>query len=317
MARSVLPLAIALAVLLTSGCRREEREAEAPAAGEDSLGVLVTLAAQLPMVRAIGGERVDVTALVPPGQSPHLYEPTPSMLRAAGRAELYLTVGSGVEFERTHLATLQQQNPDLVVVACAEGIPLRPMAQHAPEEPGDHGEHRDHGGHHDHGGTTDPHVWLVPAHLRTMADAALAALIAADPGGEADYRAGHERHVRELDALDAELRDQLAPHAGRAFLVYHPSWGYFADAYGLRQIAVEEGGRQPGPAGIAAVAQQARAQDIRVVFASPQFDTTAAETVAREIDGRVVQADPLAEDVAATLRTLASALVEAFEGGDG
>jgi len=269
------------------------------------------------MVRAIGGERVLVTAMVPAGQSPHLFEPVPSTLRAAAAADVYFTVGSGVEFERSHLETIRQQNQDLTVVTCAEGIPLLSIAAHDHQdghETHEHGDHEDHGA--DQGGTTDPHVWLAPVNLTAMADHVLAGLIAADPAGETSYRSAYETYAVRLAKLEGELRGKLAPHAGRAFLVYHPSWGYFADAYGLEQIAVEEGGRQPGPAGIAALITQARQRSIGVVFASPQFDTTAAETIARELDGRVVLADPLAEDVEGMLRTLTAALVEAFEAPD-
>jgi zinc transport system substrate-binding protein len=309
MGRCAIPILLCALCLL--GCGRGDDTS----AGPERLEVLVTLGTQLEMVRAIGGERVQVTAMVPAGQSPHLYEPVPSTLRAAAAADVYFTVGSGVEFERSHLETIGQQNKDLTVVACAEGIPLRSIAEHEHGGHGDHGDHGDHGA--GQGGTTDPHVWLAPANLTTMADHVLAGLIAADPAGEASYRSAHETYVLRLADLDGELRGQLTPYAGRPFLVYHPSWGYFADAYGLEQVAVEEGGRQPGPAGIAALIAQARRRSIGVVFASPQFDTTAAETIANEIDGRVVLADPLAEDVEGTLRTLTTALVQAFEAPDG
>lgn len=301
MGRSAIPILVCALCVLGCGGR------DATPAGPERLGVLVTLGTQLEMVRAIGGERVQVTAMVPAGQNPHLFEPVPSTLRAAATADVYFTVGSGVEFELSHLETVCQQNKELTVVACAEGIPLRSIAEHH------HGAGEHDAGEH---GTTDPHVWLAPANLTTMADRVLAGLIAADPAGEASYRGAYEAYVIHLAELDAELRGQLAPHAGRAFLVYHPSWGYFAGAYGLEQIAVEEGGQQPGPAGIAALITQARQRSMRVVFASPQFDTTAAETIAREIDGRVVHADPLAEDVQGTLRSLTAALVAAFEESD-
>jgi len=295
------------ALLLLSACRGAQ-DADEPAVLP--LGVLVTVAPQAEMVRAIGGERVSVTELVPAGQSPHLYEPVPSVLRAAAEATLYFTVGSGIEFERSHLETIRQQNAGLTVLPCAEGVALRGLAE---PHHHDHGDHDGHDGHAEQGrGSLDPHIWLSPANLRAMAAHVRDGLVAADPDGEATYTAGHLEYVGRIEELDGELKAMLEPHAGRAFLVYHPSWGYFADAYGLRQIAVEEGGRKPGPAGIAAVIDQAREHGIQVVFVAPQFDRTAAETVAAEIGGRVVVADPLAADVPSTLRALGGELAAGY-----
>jgi zinc transport system substrate-binding protein len=114
----------------------------------------------------------------------------------------------------------------------------------------------------------------------------------------------------ELQRLDAELEAMLADLRGRRFLVFHPAWGYFADAYGLRQIPIESRGRAPGAAGLTAVIELAQEQEIDVILVQEQFSRSEAEAVARAIDGRVITANPLAADYQASLRRVARVLVE-------
>lgn len=95
-------------------------------------------------------------------------------------------------------------------------------------------------------------------------------------------------------------------------MVFHPAWGYFARAYGLQQIAVEVEGKEPGPQTLARIIDAARREKVRVVFVQKQFSKTAAAAVAREIGGRVVDIDPLAEDFMGNTRTVAGALADAM-----
>ena len=300
---------ILIGILAATGCGRTE-----PRVDGDELWVLVTLPPQADMVNGIAGDRVHVTTLVPEGQSPHIFEPVPSQMRAAAQARAWFTVGSGVEYEVVHGATVRQQNPSLNVVDTHAGIPLRPWSADESEtadgsdqsEIADVSDQSEHS-HHEH--TTDPHVWLTPANARIMADNILVALVELDPAGEADYRDGHAELIAALDLLHDDLQKRLSACAGATLLVYHPSWGYFADAYDLEQLAIEEEGRKPGIVGVAAVVELARQQNIEVVFASPQSDASSAEVVATEIGGRVVRVDPLAADYRTSMRTVAEALM--------
>jgi zinc transport system substrate-binding protein len=88
-------------------------------------------------------------------------------------------------------------------------------------------------------------------------------------------------------------------------MVFHPAWGYFAHTYGLQQVPVEIEGKNPKPAQIKELIEHARKNDIKAIFVQPQFSGRNAELIAREIDGQVVSADPLAEDWANNLRKVA------------
>ncbi len=249
-------------------------------------------------VEQVGGDRVRVHTMVLPGQSPATYDPTPKQVAALGSAALYVRVG--VAFEDAWMARIRAANPDMPVLDVREGLRLRPQQYH---------EH----GHAD-GQTSDamdPHVWTSPRLVRAMLPAIRDQLTTLDPSGAAFYTANQRRFDAKLAALDAELTAMLAGLRQRRFLVYHPAWGYFADAYGLEQVPIEREGKEPGARRLSSLIEQARASGIRVIFVQPQFDRRAATRVAREIGGRVESMDPLSADYVGGLRRAARLIAEA------
>ncbi len=174
--------------------------------------------------------------------------------------------------------------------------------------------HDDHDDEHDHGGN-DPHTWLSPVNGHIMVENLLAGLIEFDPDNEEYYRDNAEDYLEKLDALHLSIEDALHPHHGRRFLIYHPSMGYFAHEYGLVEVSVEKEGHEPGVSGLIAVIEQAKEDNIHVVFVSPQFDESNAQTIADEIDGEVITLNPLAEAYLDNLEDISNKLVSAFETG--
>jgi zinc transport system substrate-binding protein len=243
-----------------------------------------------------------VEALVKPGQDPHTYEPTPQQLARLARSRLFFL--SGFPFENALLSRLRSTMPDLAIVDTREGIELLEAEEHDEEHEGGQEEHA--------GEELDPHVWMSPPLARRQAQNIRDALIRADPAGEADYRAGFQRLASELDALHAELTRALAPLRGREMLVYHPAFGYFAAEYGLKQVAVETGGRQPSARELAALIALARERGIRVIFVQPQFSQAGARAVAEAIGGAVVPLDDLPRDYLANLRDMRRKIEEAL-----
>ncbi len=265
--------------------------------------VIITIEPQREMVERIGGDLVSVDVMVPTGQSPHSYSPLPSQLLDVAVADVYFMVGSGVEFEINHLSTLREQNDDMVVVDCSEGVEILEFGEHHEEEAEES---------HDHG-TEDPHIWLSPGNYRTMAGNVYRALMEMDPDNEGTYSENYEAYIEELDALILELEIMFEPHDGREFLTYHPGWGYFGDDLNLTQMTIEEEGKKPGPLGLAALIDQAREHNITVVYVEPQFDTSSAEVIAESIGGEVVQIDLLAPNYIENIRDVAVKI----EGGFG
>jgi zinc transport system substrate-binding protein len=268
--------------------------ASLPGLAEAAVRVFVTVQPQAWLAERVGGDAVAVATLVAAGQSPHTFEPRPQQVEQLMRADLFWR--SGMPFEDAWLDKIRATNPRMAVVDARDGIELLPESHH------DHG--------HAHG-DSDPHLWTSPRVAKRMAAALAQALARLDPAHTGQYAANLAGLAAELDALDRELASALEPLRGRRFLVFHPAWGYFADAYGLEQVAVERGGKEPGPKALGQLADDARRSGIRTVFVQPQFSQRAAETLAAAIGGRVVALDPLAKDYPAGLRAAARALVEA------
>ncbi len=245
-----------------------------------------------------------VTLLVRPGAEAHTWDPKPADL--AGLSQVKLLLATGLEFEAPVASRLAGVNPAFQVVRLDAGMPLLPYPERGCA-PGC--------GHAHAPGVPDPHVWLSPRRMATMAVTLGEALARADPGGAAGYRANAAAFAAECRALDAELAVFLAPLRGRAFLSFHASWGYFADDYGMRMIPVESGGREPGPADLARIIALARKEGARAMLVQPQFGSRAPERIAEAAGVRLLPADDLAADWAGNLRRVASALRSAEGAG--
>ena len=276
----------------------------------DTLPVFVSILPQQYFVQQIGGEHVDVQVMVAPGASPATYEPKPRQMAALSRARLYFAIG--VPFETAWLDKIAAANPAMQVVHTEQGIRKLPMAEH-PHEGGHDGDADQHSGDRGDGhGILDPHIWLSPPLVKVQADTIMKALMAADPPHAADYERNGRRFSAAIDALDRDLKKTFAGQEGRRFMVFHPSWGYFAAAYGLVQVPIELEGKDPKPAQLQALIQYARQHDIKVIFVQPQFSRRSAALVAAEIGGRVVPADPLALNWMENLRHVAGEFAAAL-----
>ncbi len=270
--------------------------------------VFVSIAPQKYFVQKIAGDLAEVSVLVPAGADPHTFEPKPRQMVELSKTALYFAVG--IDFEKTWLKKISATNPKMRIVRTDEGIPKIAMAAHrhgresGPERaaaPHGHVQDGDGSG----AGSPDPHVWLSPALVRIQANHILRAFLSLDPAHRTRYEDNHARFLARIDALHAELTSLFAGRKGERFMVFHPSWGYFADAYGLGQIPVEIEGKEPKPALLRKLIRRARERGIRVIFVQPQFSAKSAELLAREIGGKVVYADPLAENWEENLREVA------------
>ncbi|MEA3277787.1 MAG: zinc ABC transporter substrate-binding protein [Pseudomonadota bacterium] len=277
-----------------------------PKAGEggEVLRVFVSVPPQQTFVERIGGERVQVRTMVQPGHSPATYDPSPRQVAELAKADLY--VRTGVPFEDAWMTRIRAANPDLRMLDVRKGIPLRELSA------SDQGDVA--GGSeaiHVHGEEKDPHIWTSPPLVKIMARNIRDTLSELDPTGGHDYAANYAAFAAELDALDRDIREQLAHLPARRFMVFHPAWGYFADTYGLTQVPIETEGKEPGPRTLAALIEQAKREGVKVVFVQPQFDEKSAQQVARAIGGRVEFIDPLSPDYVQNLRRVTRLIAQA------
>ncbi|MBU0928512.1 MAG: zinc ABC transporter substrate-binding protein [Spirochaetes bacterium] len=266
--------------------------------------VVVSIQPQAYFVERIAGGRFRPVVLVGPGQSPHSYEPTPRQMADLSSATLWLTIGA--EFERSLVPKVSALYPGLRIADTTSGVVYRDLSAHSHEgEPGKSpeaiGEAK---------GGRDPHVWLGRQAVKAMAASIRDALTASDPGGTSAYSANHDAFARDVDAVYDELARTLEPLRGATVFVYHPSFGYLLDEFGIEQEAVETGGKEPTQKALAALIAEARADGAKVVFVQAQFPSSAAKAIADSIGGVVVTIDPLARDWLDNLRRIGTALRE-------
>jgi len=247
------------------------------AMGRPPLHVAVSIPPQAFFVRQIGGDRVTVQVLLPPGANPATFEPKARALMELSKASLYFRIH--VPFENAWMGKFRAVNGEMKVVDTTEG--LKDLVK------------------------GDPHVWLSPELVKRQAVIIADALGTVDKGGKKNYEENLKRFLKRLDSLAREIGQRLRKVKRRVFLAYHPCWGYFAREFGLTQIAIEQEGKAPGAAYLSKVIRLARERHLRCVFAQPQFDTRSAEIVARQIHGRLVLLDPMAEDWEANLLKVA------------
>ncbi|MBN2626782.1 MAG: zinc ABC transporter substrate-binding protein [Spirochaetales bacterium] len=266
--------------------------------GEESLKktYFVSILPQAYLLERIGGDRIDVQVMVPPGKSPATYEPTPRQVMALGGAEAFFILG--VPFERNFLPSLKGSLAGLYIADASEGIERRHLDSHHHD-----GEEEDHDE-----GTEDPHIWLSPVLAEQIARNMTRVLMEKDPEGSTGYEKNLSSLLADLESLDGELEETLAPFAGETLFVYHPSFGYFADRYGLQQEAIELGGKEPTPADLEKIISEARNDGVRIILVQPEFSLSSANAVAKAIGGAVIPVETLNGDYLNNLRDLANHL---------
>jgi zinc transport system substrate-binding protein len=280
------------------------RPATPATTADGKLRVCVSILPQAYFVERIGGEHVDVQVLVGPGQSPHTYEASPQQMTWLSKADLFVTLG--MPLEQRLLERLSGQRRELRVADATEGLTfLLAECEHGH----DHGDGHDHGAH-----ERDPHVWLDPQRVRQMAANICRALVELDPQRRETYERNLGAFRADLDDVDARLRQRLAPYRGRAFFVFHAAYGYFAERYGLKQLAVEVAGKEPTPRELVDLVERVRESGVKAILLEPQYPRTTAEALAREVGAEVLIVDDLARDYLANLLDLADKLEHAFGG---
>jgi zinc transport system substrate-binding protein len=273
---------------------------------KEKASLFVSIAPQEFFVRKISGDLFEVSVMVAPGADAHTFEPKPRQMVALSKANIYFAIG--VEFEKAWLDRFQALNRNLKIVRTQNGIEKIPIPvlryQGKDANANQASVQIDHGQDHDRSGL-DPHIWLSPPLVKILAGNIRDALQAVDPAHGLVYEANYQMFIAELDKLDAELRDIFRGRKGLGFMVYHPSWGYFANTYHLEQIPVEIEGKAPKPAQLQELITHAKKHDIKIIFVQPQFSARSADLIAREIGGQVAFVDPLAIHWADNLREVA------------
>jgi zinc transport system substrate-binding protein len=288
-------------MLFAAGCNHTPENH--PADGR--LPVFVGIPPLAYLIEQIGREHVAVEVLVQPGQDPHTFQPTPRQVLALSKAAIFFKIG--MAFEGVLVEKAGEGNRRMMVVDVAQGVPKRSL---------DDSEEKHVAGHNHDGEADDlcrdPHTWLSPMLLKIEAKNVANALCQADAAHEKDYRRNLAEFLERIDATHRRIERMLAPYRGRSVYVFHPSFGYFADAYGLKEEAIQLGGQSPSARQRRDLSKKARSEGVKTIFVQPQFSPQSAEVVAGEIGAKVVQIDDLAKDVLGNLEEVAGKIEKAM-----
>lgn len=240
------------------------------------LRVVASIAPLADFAREVGKDRVDVLLLLPPGASPHTYEPVPRTVREISKARIFIKIGAGLEFwaERLIAATAK----GITTVTCSDGIKLLK------------GEDHDHAL-----SGVNPHIWLDPVICMNIVRKIAVAFEEADPANAAFYRKNAAAYISRLADLDHEIAREVKTFRTRSYVTFHPAWDYFAKRYGLTVAGVieEAPGKVPTPRHVGRILDKVRKMKTKVIFAEPQFSPRIAEAIAQEAGAQVLMLDPV------------------------
>ena len=243
--------------------------------------------------KKIGGDKVEVTNLVPAGTEPHDWEPSAKDLAKISESDILVYSGAGMEswIDKVDQAT---KGSKLVKVEASKGIDLIKSEHHHDHEDAKEKDHEDAHEEHDHG-EYDPHVRLAPQNAKIQMKNIKDALVKADPNNKDYYEKNFETYSKKIDDLDSKFSTSLKNTKSKNIVVSHEAFGYLCKAYGIKQIGIEglSPDSEPDAARMAEVTKFAKENKVKYIFFEELVSPKVAETIAKEIGAKTAVLNPL------------------------
>ena len=269
----------------------------------NKLNVTVSILPQKYFLEQITKERININVMVKPGFSPATYEPQTSQMKLLSKSKAYFSMG--VPFENSWLEKFEKSNKKMLMVDTSKDIVKQEMGEHEHEE-----SHHEKNSVH---ASLDPHVWLNPLLVKIITKNMYETMILLDAKNKKFYTNNYNAFIKELDVLDKKIEKILSGVNGAAFMVFHPSWGYFASRYNLEQITVEKQGKEPKPRELIALIKESKKHNIKVIFTSSQFSKKAVNTIASNIGANTITIDSLAYEYGNNLISTAKEISNSYK----
>ena len=263
-----------LTLLILGACGNSPQKNEKPI-------LTVTLEPLRYFTEAIAGGHYEVVSMVPKGSSPENYDPTPQQLVALSRSQAYFRIGY-IGFEQAWMKKMQANAPEMKVFDTSRGVDFIRGEGHW------HGDHFHEGG-------VEPHIWNSTRNAIIIAENIYEALCELDAIHQEEYKNRLDSLKETIAQTDANVSAFLE-NADSTFLIYHPALSYFARDYGLKQISIEENGKEPSPAQLKSLIETCRKEKAHVIFVQQEFDQRNAQLIADELGVNVVPINPLSYD---------------------
>jgi len=276
------------------------------------LSVIVSITPQVTFLEQIAKDRVDISLMVQDGKSAHSYTPKPSQMKSVSKADLYMAIG--IDFENIWLNKFQKLNSNMIVVNTQDNIKkLYIQGDHNHEEDNhseeshenEHHEDEHKNEHHEEENkntvthneekqSMDPHIWTSPANVKIMAKNILDALVISDNSNKDFYTNNYNDFINRITIMDNKIKSIFSKvKKDKSFMVFHPSWQYFAKEYSLIQLAIEFEGKSPKPRALNKLIKQAKENNIKIIFTSPLKSTKTSQIIASELGVKIIRISPM------------------------
>lgn len=266
-------LLLIAAVQLFVGCKGNGEKSN-----QGNIKVVVTILPYAGLVKSIAGDNADITVMIPPQSACETYEPTPVDIAKAAKSSIYFSVGANYAFERNLLKGISENYPGIKMIDCSGGVEIK---------------------------ENNPHIWLYPAGIKKIMENISNALVSYRPDMKDFFEQNKNKFLNKLDSVDAAVKLNFAGKAKKKFLVFHPSWYYFAENYNIEQIAVEKEGKEPTARDLKEIVDLAKKYKIGVVFAELGTNETMAASIKEELKADLQLLNPMEEDILKNLLTAA------------
>ncbi len=257
------------------------------------VNAVVSILPQQSFLKEIGGDKVNVSLMVKPGNSPHNYEPKPLQMMELAKADVYFSID--VEFEKIWLSKFKSQNKNMKIIDLSNGIIKIPMiSKH-------NNKHK----------KMDPHIWTSPKNVKIIAKNIYIALVDLDGKNKNYYKKNFDKFINNINQTDMKIKNILSNiKQNSSFMVFHPAWGYFAKQYSLKQFPVEIEGKTPKPKELVYIIRQSKKENIKAIFTQPEFSDKSAKIIAEQLNIKVIKASPLSAKWSENLIKLTKTIAE-------
>ena len=285
-----LLLGLIIITILFANCSK--KESNDLIINNEEIIVSVSILPQKFFVQKIAGDKVTVNTLIPNGASPTLYEPNPMQLKELEKSSIYFKVGHpNFPFEKRCFEELTKNNKNLLSIDMFKGVNYISYADehhHHSHDKKDNNTKKIH---------TDSHLWTSPENVKVAAAVILESLSKIDSKNVGFYKKRYDKFIEEINLLQNRIKTLFNNNkSNKKFLVFHPSWGYFANEYNLEQFSVEVDGKTPSAKSLMDVVKKAKENNIKVIFVQEGFSNSSAKVIAKELDADVITISPLREN---------------------
>lgn len=273
--KKLLVFLMLISVIFSSGCGIREKSTNENQ--RKKLSVAVSIVPQETFVKEVGKDKVEVITMIPPGKSPENFAPTPDIMEKLSGASIYFSIGVPTE-HASILPKIRDFNKNIKIINMADEV-LKVYSERKFES-----------------GGRDPHIWLSPKRVKVMIYEIEKELSIKDPAKKSFYKTNAENYINELDKLDTDLKSSLLALKKKAFICYHPAFGYLADDYGLMMVSLEKEGKEATAEDFKNTIDFAKEEGIKTIFYQAEIDSKQSKTFASEIGGKTEMVDPLSSD---------------------